>query len=266
MPQNNVCRLTTQSAADQLNTPSFVKETRIENLSRSLSHNRLCLCSHGTGTVTIDAETLSYASGTLLFLLEGESFSFQGTEDTEVMYIDFLGTRARSLLSRFAIGPWRRAFSGFEGLIPLWSESLMRTDNAAVDLAAESILLYTFSRLGGVGERETLIHRLIGYTEENFHQTSFSLATLAENFSYSAKYLSHLFRVETGVTYTQYLRSLRIRYATTLFDHGIDSVGSVALLSGFSDPLYFSTVFKREVGVSPKEYRAKSRHADAEEC
>ena len=133
----------------------------------------------------------------------------------------------------------------------------MRTDSATVDLAAESILLYTFSRLGGVSERDTLIRRLIDHTEANFHKPTFSLTTLSETFSYSPKYLSHLFRAKTGVTYSEYLRSLRIRYATTLFDHGIESVKSVALLSGFSDPLYFSTVFKNAVGVSPKDYKKK---------
>ena len=55
--------------------------------------------------------------------------------------------------------------------------------------------------------------------------------------------------------YSEYVRSLRIKYAVSLFDHGIDSVKNVALLSGFTDPLYFSTVFKKCLGVSPKEYK-----------
>ena len=62
-----------------------------------------------------------------------------------------------------------------------------------------------------------------------------------------------------GVGYAEYLRSLRIRYAISLFDRGIESVKNVALLSGFADPLYFSTVFKKSVGTSPKEYVKKSR-------
>jgi AraC-like DNA-binding protein len=50
------------------------------------------------------------------------------------------------------------------------------------------------------------------------------------------------------------LRALRIKYAVSLFDRGLDAVKNVAVLSGFSDPLYFSNVFKRTVGMSPKEY------------
>ena len=57
-----------------------------------------------------------------------------------------------------------------------------------------------------------------------------------------------------GVSLKEYLRTLRIKYAVSLFDHGMDSVKNVALLSGFNDPLYFSTVFKKTVGVSPTDY------------
>ena len=55
-------------------------------------------------------------------------------------------------------------------------------------------------------------------------------------------------------SYTEYLRMLRLKYAISLLEHGLDSVKNVAILSGFSDPLYFSTVFKKSIGCSPKEY------------
>ena len=47
---------------------------------------------------------------------------------------------------------------------------------------------------------------------------------------------------------------MRVKYAVNLCDHGIDSVKNIAFLSGFADPLYFSTVFKKVTGNSPKEY------------
>ena len=60
-----------------------------------------------------------------------------------------------------------------------------------------------------------------------------------------------------GMSFSEYLRTVRIKHAVMLFEHGLDSVKNVALLSGFSDPLYFSSVFKSEVGISPSEYRKK---------
>ena len=57
-----------------------------------------------------------------------------------------------------------------------------------------------------------------------------------------------------GINYSEYLTKIRLKHAVTLLDFGLDSVKNVALLSGFSDPLYFSTVFKKQIGVSPTVY------------
>ena len=54
--------------------------------------------------------------------------------------------------------------------------------------------------------------------------------------------------------YTEYLHMFRIKYAISLFENGLDSIKNVAFLSGYSDPLYFSTVFKNKIGISPKNY------------
>jgi two-component system response regulator YesN len=140
-------------------------------------------------------------------------------------------------------------------MIPLWRESLSLASRETIDLAAESILLHTLSRM----KNEAVTHggtvrEMLEITEANFNDPALSIAYLSERLSYHPKYLSHIFKKEMGVGYSEYLRDLRINYARTLLDHGLDSVKNVALLSGFSDPLYFSNVFKKVTGVSPKEY------------
>jgi transcriptional regulator GlxA family with amidase domain len=59
------------------------------------------------------------------------------------------------------------------------------------------------------------------------------------------------------VAYTQYLREQRIKHAIFLMEQGVVSVKNVAILSGFSDALYFSKIFTASVGVSPKAYIQK---------
>ena len=81
-----------------------------------------------------------------------------------------------------------------------------------------------------------------------------SVKEISESLSYSEYYLSHLFKEKMGVNYSEYLKNMRIKYAVSLFDSGVDSVKNVAFLSGFSDPLYFSRVFKKTMGKSPSEY------------
>ena len=175
------------------------------------------------------------------------------------MYIDFGGARADTLFSRFCINRINRLFAGFEGLIPLWHDSLCRASDINLDLVSEGILLYTFSRMAvDNDEKNSIINRIVEITEENFTDPELSVTALAKELSYNAKYISHLFKEKTGISYSEHLRNLRIKYAVSLLEHGIDSVKNVALLSGFTDPLYFSTVFKKTVGVSPKDYKKRT--------
>jgi len=56
------------------------------------------------------------------------------------------------------------------------------------------------------------------------------------------------------MTYTNYLKGLRIRRAVFYIEEGANSVKTVALLSGYNDPLYFSKVFTSEMGITPKDF------------
>ena len=227
-----------------------------------LKTHRMILVIQGHGTFQIDRTRLPFHSGNLFFVFDGESFSLAEGDDVSYTYVDFEGARADELLRRFDITPHSRSYDGFDGLIPLWQESLSRASKETIDLAAESILLYTFSRLfGAESERNGIIGKIVKITEQSFNDPELTLSAIAEELSYHPKYVSHLFKEKMGISYSEYLRSVRLKYATALFDHGIDSVKNVALLSGFSDPMYFSSVFKKEVGRSPKEYiEAKNKN------
>ena len=99
-------------------------------------------------------------------------------------------------------------------------------------------------------------YAIIRYVDDNLFDFP-DIEQIAQALGYSQSYISHIFKEKMGMGYSEYLRSLRIKYAVSLFDHGIESVKNVALLSGFTDPLYFSTVFKKTLGISPTEYKKK---------
>ena len=258
MPTKNICKFITPALPHTLTVACFVQESnpKIYAQAQTLTTHRAILAVSGEGTFVIGNTLLPFRSGALLFVFQGEGFHIESEGELTYMYVDFGGARAEELFRRFELRSESRYFDGFDGLIPLWRESLSRASEQTIDLAAESVLLYTFSRLvGAVKERSEVIERLLALTEENFTDPDLSVASLAAELSYSPKYVSHLFKEKMGTSYSDYLRTLRVKYAVTLFDHGIDSVKSVALLSGFSDPLYFSTVFKRQTGLSPSEYK-----------
>lgn len=257
--RDNICKFVPAGVSDQLSVSCFIYESDEETMKKPtrLSLNIAILAVQGRGSIKFDSTSVPFSPGTLVFGFEGESFLVEPREACEYMYIRFSGLRADELFRRFDIREGNRHFPGFDGLIPLWKESLSRASDDTVDLAAESMLIYAFSRLSAnLSEKDGIVKKIIEISEKSFTDSTLSITTVADRLGYNGKYLSHIFREKTGVRYSEYLRSLRIKYAVSLIEHGIDSVKNVAVLSGFSDPMYFSTVFKESVGVSPKEYRS----------
>ena len=260
MKTKNICKFISEPSFDKLDTHSFIYETNIPTMKQPsiLKYNRIILVKNGNFMFHIAGAQIKVNTGSLIFAFEGESFSVTATADEEYLYIDFSGGRADMLFRRLGINAGNRTFDGFDGLIPLWHESLIRASHDNIDLAAESVLLYSMSRINTTcNEQNTLVQQIIDITEENFNNPQLSISIIAKELAYNAKYISHLFKQKMGVGYTEYLRMYRINYAIMLLDHGIDSVKNIASLSGFSNPMYFSSVFKQTVGVSPSEYNSK---------
>ncbi len=85
----------------------------------------------------------------------------------------------------------------------------------------------------------------------------FSPLPWMEASGYSADHFRRCFRRETGRTPTDYLLWLRLDHARKLLalpERGGYSVQEIARLSGFSDPYYFSALFKKKLGVAPLYY------------
>ena len=85
-----------------------------------------------------------------------------------------------------------------------------------------------------------------------------SLGTIAENLNISAGYLSSVFRKETGKTVTEYVNEKRTEHAAALLRGSSLQVQTVAQYCGIPDVNYFSKIFKRRYGVTPREYRRQA--------
>lgn len=74
---------------------------------------------------------------------------------------------------------------------------------------------------------------------------------MAEQFHLHPTYYGSLFRESMGMTFKQYLISVRLNYAENMLKSGEYSIGEVALQCGFSDIFYFSKLFKEKKGIPP---------------
>lgn len=102
-----------------------------------------------------------------------------------------------------------------------------------------------------VEESIRYIHR---YYAEEISQTS-----IADAIGISPSYLSKQFKEDLGIGFADFLCNYRLEKAKALLAQTEKSNKEIAGLVGFSDDAYFSRVFKKDTGITPKEYRKKHR-------
>lgn len=104
-----------------------------------------------------------------------------------------------------------------------------------------------------------ILRRAKRYTDENYMSEEISLNTVAACVNMSPSYFSSVFSQESGQTYIEYLTSVRIQKAKELLECSNMRISDISYEVGYKDPHYFSYIFKKTQGCSPKEFRSKSK-------
>ena len=152
----------------------------------------------------------------------------------------------------------RLSFALQERIDELITNSMHYRDirNGMADLLSD--IFHTFSENTGSSaaiQIKTFIDQ--HYTEQ------ISLTRLADKFNFSISHLSSLFKKTYQISPNEYIIRLRIERAKALLTENRDtSVRRISELIGYTDPYYFSRLFKMSVGCTPSDYR--NSHTDSE--
>lgn len=105
-----------------------------------------------------------------------------------------------------------------------------------------------------ISKYSSVIQKTIIYIDADL-TADLTLSTMAKINNVSASYLSSLFKKETGETLTEFVNKRRVKFAKNLLSTTNLQIQTIALHCGILDVHYFSKIFKKYEGLTPKAFR-----------
>ncbi len=217
-------------------------------------HWRIFYCTEGSGTYATNQQEFSYGPGMMIVLppdvrpvhtrpMEAEGILLHLSQPS-------LTFRQPCLLSDDAN----------QSLLHLIQDALWHFNNAAPENrsllgAYGQLLVQHIIVRRPASPRSQLVDDLARSIAQNYTDPQYDLDALLKAAPYCQDYLCRLFRQDMDTTPHKYLTELRLRAAADALRAGRDSsIAEVARKCGYSDPLYFSRMFKNRYGLSPRDY------------
>lgn len=142
-------------------------------------------------------------------------------------------------------------------------ETLLMTIKSLPQLKEETRRVFTsalnFRDRQAQNQYGAIIHQARKYIETHYSRAEVSLNEVAAQVNLSPSHFSTIFSREVGETFTEYLTHIRLEKAKELLRTTPLKSFEIAAQIGYNDPHYFSYVFKKHLGFSPKEFRWQTR-------
>ena len=126
-------------------------------------------------------------------------------------------------------------------------------NQANIILSFTELVINILTAFAGTNNCSRQVEIIASAIVENFSDPTFSLDDVYKTFALSKDYIRRQFIKEKGISPLQFLNNTRIAFAQKLLLSNY-KIYEIAEMCGFSDQLYFSRVFKKITGISPKEY------------
>lgn len=214
----------------------------------------------GKGLSTLGKTEYAYQPGQFAIIRPHTVHDERHQEDTEVIFVGFSFLEALSDLTE-------GIFTDFPGqpILALLKRMAMEMQQQhryymAMLNALVNELLVLLARIDSLTSPEQQVYKIQyaqAFIDENFSQ-KIDFTSLSKQSGYSYDRFRHLFKERVGRSPTNYILLKRIQHARTLLSDTKLTNAYIALECGFSNDAQFCSLFKRETGVTPGEYRRQS--------
>ena len=204
---------------------------------------------------------------------EIQKYVYYLEDNPEVFWIHFTGSDVKNILAYHGISLDEHVF--YCGVLPDY-KALFRKIIQELQLCRYGYEDYIASLFNDIlllvdrqqheqkkttGNVQEQIERAAAYFNENYN-TKISIDDYAESLHISTNGFIHNFKQYAGMSPAQYILSLRMVNAQSLLERTTYNIKEISEIVGYENPLYFSRVFKKEIGKSPAQYRKERVEAE----
>ena len=145
----------------------------------------------------------------------------------------------------------------FGNLFDIFKASGSKKDFENTALKMLTLAVETRSEHVQHSKNTSIIHDAEEYVKENYNSPDISLHSVAKYAGFSPAHFSTLFSQKTKISFIEFLTEYRMEKAKEFLLHTNMKLSTIAMEIGYNEPNYFSYVFKKNTGLSPKEFRAQ---------
>ena len=184
-----------------------------------------------------------------------QSYRYKATPRCCYYWAHFTGNQAQALAEKYAlVGEYDKQSDAamLENLFLSMTDAFINgLDNG--ELFAVGALLSLTAVICSQSEKASPFRRARAQIADL--SVPLNVGALASSYNVSDEHFIRSFKVYCGLTPLAYRQKCRVEYAKRLLSGSTLSISAVAEACGFDDPLYFSRFFKKQTGLSPREYR-----------
>lgn len=254
-----------------VNSCGYYKLVKLNSFETSRSEGRsdyqLLYVAKGNADFKIDGEhiTVEEGSAVIYYPYQPQYYIYHLQNNPEIYWLHFSGAQAEAYLkdldfkndSLFNVGIKNEYISIFEKII---RELQVRRKNffELSNLYALELLSLMSRNMSEGSSNIHLINeqlqRIIEIMNKNFTQKQ-SIMGYAKMCNMSTCWFINNFKTYTGMTPQQYLTNIRLAKAKELLFSSSFNISEISSIVGYDNPFYFSRIFKKNTGLSPREYK-----------
>ncbi len=187
-----------------------------------------------------------------------------GAKPLTMCWVEYGGSYADALISMTSLSKENPIVGKIK--VKNFYEIFLTQEHSAVTLAQRmrsgSSLIYLFSYYVENFPRNEdrnagYVDEVVRYISENYAKPELSVENIANHLKLDRAYLYTIVRKQTGKTIIDMITYRRMAVAEGLLANAKLSIKQIAYAVGYTDPLYFSKVFKKQIGQTPSEFRKR---------